>query len=902
MGFDRLSKKLQDALKARGFEEPTDIQKQAIDKILSGKNVIISAPTGYGKTFAAFLPCLDRIDTSKAGIQLLYVTPLRALNRDIFKNIIDVSNKIGVEIDIRHADTSASERANQVRMPPHCLITTPETVQSLFLSKGMKENLKNLRFLIVDEVQSLMESKRGTQFSVAIERLKQFSPNFQIIGLSATIADTEETKRFLKADEVVNTNLIKNYDIQVIYPEIGAEDEGLAKENNISDVVANGINTIKKLIENSKSTLIFTNTRETAELIGSRLYKILKDKKIEIHHSSLSKEIRTDIENRFKHGEIDVVIATSSMELGIDIGNVDLVIQYMSPRQVVKLIQRAGRSNHRLSGIAKCAILTINIDDFLESEAINRCREENKLEKIPLPRYSLDVLAHQIVGLIIDGADNLNQIYKTITNSYAYHELDKVIFDKVVEFLESHYLIRKFGEKIVRTRKGLMFYINNISMIPDQKTYLVVDSQLNKKIGVLDETFVAEHADEGNTFVMKGETWKIIKIEGRKITVSRTENLIGAIPAWEGELMPVHKFVAEKAAELRETYRNKFSILDEQSKNFIIPNKNNILIERIRDYVVIHSTFGNKVNETISNILGSEIAEAEGESLPIKVDPYRIIVKTPIALEKISEKLRSIENINDSIKNNLRRTSLYTHRFINELKRFGIINKDADYSKQYVKSVIELYKDSIVEEEVFNEIFNDKLDIKSTEEIVKALREKKIKITINKKSASPLAYEGIESSYGGTLIKPEEAKKVLRSLVKERLESTKLFLQCLNCGYEIGEMYTANTDDLKCPKCSAKYITFFKLKYKDSYEPIIKKFLKHKRLNHEETKLIEGIKQNAALYLAYGKKACIVGSSYGIGPAAASRILSAYSLDENMLIDRIIEAEKNYIETREFWN
>ncbi|MBE5727969.1 DEAD/DEAH box helicase, partial [Candidatus Parvarchaeota archaeon] len=304
MPFEFLSERLQKTLKELGFSEPTEIQKEAIKKILEGKSIIVSAPTGYGKTLSAFLPFIDKIDPASKGIQMLYITPLRSLNRDIFKNVIEIGNKLNIEIDIRHGDTSAYERANQVRFPPHCLIITPETMQSLFLSKNMVENLKNVRFVIVDEVQSLMESKRGTQLSVGLERLRRLT-SFQIVGLSATIADLEETKRYLKCTDSVQATSIKEYKIDVLYPKLGSEDEEIAKEQSVNDIVANGLKIIRDTVKESKSTLIFTNTRETAEMLGSRLNRFLSDSKLEVHHSSLSKEVRTDIENRFKEGKID---------------------------------------------------------------------------------------------------------------------------------------------------------------------------------------------------------------------------------------------------------------------------------------------------------------------------------------------------------------------------------------------------------------------------------------------------------------------------------------------------------------------------------------------------------------------------------------------------------------------
>jgi ATP-dependent Lhr-like helicase len=899
--MENISEELSKVLNELGFEGLTEIQKMVIPQIKSGKNLIFRAPTGYGKTLAAFLPILDKLDRDSEGIQMLYITPLKSLNRDIFKNIIKISNKMGIEVDIRHGDTTAYERANQARMPPQCLITTPETVQSMLLSKRLVEKLKNLKFVIVDEVQGLMESKRGTQFSIALERLRRIS-KFQTIGISATIADFKETREYLSADESISFPGDKKYDIDVTYPNFKNEDEETASKENISKLVANSLRYIADEIKKSKSTIIFTNTRETAELLGSRLNKFLKDKKMEVHHSSLSKEVRTEIENKFKVGDINVIISTSSLELGIDIGDVDLVIQYMSPRQVIKLIQRVGRSNHKQEGIAKGKLVTINIDDFIESKAIDNCRLKGKLEIIALPKLSLDILAHQTVGLVIDGVKNPDEIFQTIKKSYAYKELSRSKFDSVVDFLLKHYMIRYYGEGLIRTRKGLLFYIANISSIPDKKSYLVIDSQLNKKIGILDEEFVAENGKPGSNFIMRGENWKIVSISNQKISVVRTSSDIGAIPAWNGELMPVHRFVAEEAASIRDKYTEKFAILKEQKDNFIIPTAKRILIERVDQYVVIHSTFGSTTNEGLAKAITSVISGISGESVVSKIDPYRITVKTSVSLNKIRDILLEMKDISEIIKESIKRTSLYEYRFLNVAKRFGIINKYADFTKMRLRAIIDMYENSIVEEETYNEILSSKVDIKSAEEIILNIKEGRIEIVINDKEASPLTYEGLETNYGGTVVKPAEAKKALRNLVLDRIENTDIFMQCMNCGNKIGTIKVKNSDGLKCPKCGARYLGFFKERQREIYEPVLNKFFKNKKLNHDEELLIDSVKQNGALYLGYDNKACIVGSAYGVGAKTASRILSSYSKDNDQLIDRVIEAEKNYIETKEFWS
>ncbi len=290
----------------------------------------------------------------------------------------------------------------------------------------------------------------------------------------------------------------------------------------------------------------------------------------------------------------------------------------------------------------------------------------------------MDILAHQIIGFVIDGIEDKDEIYNYVKKSYVFNKLEKKEFDSVIDFLVQHYLLRFFGNKLIRTKKGLLFYINNISSIPDRKNYLVIDSQLNEKIGSLDEEFVAENGQIGSFFVMKGETWKIVKIEGQKISVIRAENSLASIPAWEGELMPVHRFVAEKAADLRKEFINKFSVLKEQSEDYIIPDKNNVLIERLDEYIVIHSSFGSMINEGLAKAISTKISDMIGESVLSKTDPYRIIIKTLLPPNEIKNIIVNIDDVEELIKRNIERSTLFEYRFLNVAKRFGIINKNTE--------------------------------------------------------------------------------------------------------------------------------------------------------------------------------------------------------------------------------
>ncbi|MEM4511437.1 MAG: DEAD/DEAH box helicase, partial [Nanopusillaceae archaeon] len=362
------------------FSEFNEIQKIAIPKILSGKNTLIVSPTGSGKTEAAVIPVFSRIldikeKENKKGILAIYITPLRALNRDMLDRLIWWCNSLDISIAIRHGDTTQSERSRQSKKPPEFLITTPETFQALFLGKKLKEYLKTVKFVIIDELHELLDNKRGVQLSLGLERLVNFSGEFQRIALSATIGDLELAGRFVfgyRDFDIAFWYGIKKYDIEVFYPEITEEDIELSKKFGWSPKIIWSLRKIKEILDKHKSVIIFVNTREMAELLVSRFKKWIPDYPIEIHHSSLSREVRERNERLFKEGKLKAIIATSSLELGIDIGFVDAVIQYMSPRQIIRAIQRFGRAGHRLEEISKGYIITMDPDDYAESLIISK--------------------------------------------------------------------------------------------------------------------------------------------------------------------------------------------------------------------------------------------------------------------------------------------------------------------------------------------------------------------------------------------------------------------------------------------------------------------------------------------------------------------------------------------------
>ncbi|MEM3019347.1 MAG: DEAD/DEAH box helicase, partial [Candidatus Bathyarchaeia archaeon] len=373
--FSLLSRPVRMIVQKRGFESATGPQAAAIPLISEGKNVLLIAPTGTGKTEAAFLPILDlllKAQEKLPGIKVLYITPLRALNRDMLERLEWWCKQLDVRIAVRHGDTETRERGFQARSPPDLLITTPETLQAILPGRVMRRHLRSVRWVIVDECHELAEDKRGSQLTLALERLRWITgQDFQVVGLSATIGTPERVAKFLVgvrgSVEIVRVPVARNMEFKVLYPEPAPEDYELAAKLYTHPEVAARLRIMRDLIEKHSSVLLFTNTRPIAEVLASRFKIWDVNFPVSIHHGSLAKPARVSAERGLKNGELRGLVCTSSLELGIDVGSIDLCIQYMSPRQVTRLLQRVGRSGHRIGRTAKGIIITMDSDDTLEA-------------------------------------------------------------------------------------------------------------------------------------------------------------------------------------------------------------------------------------------------------------------------------------------------------------------------------------------------------------------------------------------------------------------------------------------------------------------------------------------------------------------------------------------------------
>jgi len=439
---------LSDKFFSFGFKKLTNIQKKAVPIIYQKKDSLIIAPTGSGKTECSIIPMFSHLKNSKKKgfIKVLYITPLRALNRDVFRRITRYAENDNLAIEIRHGDTSQKIRRKISTSPPDVLITTPETLIILLTQKKMLNALSQLEWIVIDEVHELLSSERGAQLSLSLERLAlNSSKELTRIGLSATIGNIEEASKFLvgtkRKCKILRDKSMRKYDVDIKYV-----------NGSISDVAESIIEHVKNLGLISP-VLLFTNSRGEAEFLAS----ILKEKSsfpIELHHGSLSKEVREETEHSLKEGKFGIVVCTSSLELGLDIDSVELVIHYGSPRQVSKLMQRIGRSKHNRDSSAKGLLITNNADDEYEARAILERITEGSIEEQIIHIGSLDVLAHHLVGLSMQlGEVSLETAFRTFTKAYPFRNLKIEDFVSILELLDSNYLVFFDKEKMTFWKK-----------------------------------------------------------------------------------------------------------------------------------------------------------------------------------------------------------------------------------------------------------------------------------------------------------------------------------------------------------------------------------------------------------------------------------------------------------------
>jgi len=948
--FSLLSKQVRSALAKLGFSKPTEPQVKAIPLILKGENVLLVAPTASGKTEAALLPVFSIfLDTpQKKGIAILYITPLRALNRDLVRRLSAWAELLGLSVEVRHGDTSTKIRRRQALEPPNMLVTTPETLQAILPGRLMRSHLSNVRFVIIDEIHEITEEKRGVQLTVALERLREITgKEFQRIGLSATIGNPREVASFIagvsRPINVVEVSLLKSYQYSVEHPIPVEDDYDLAEKLRTVPEAAARIRRILDLINDHVSTLVFVNSRTNAEMLGHKL--CLLSPEIAVHHGSLSKEERTAIEDQFKSRILKALVCTSTLELGIDIGHVDLTVQYLSPRQVSNFIQRVGRSGHKLDLISKGVIITAFPDDTLEAVATVRRASKNLIEPIRIHENALDVLAHQIAGILMDKNEvTIDDAFRIIRRAYPYRHLSKVKFLEVVKYLAALRELWLEGDVLKKTGRTRRYYYENLSMIPDEKRYPIIDIISDRRIGTLGDEFMALRARLGLNFICKGKVWRIVQIEDEtgKVYVVPSEDPLAAIPGWDGEMIPLPISLAEETGRLRQeiadelghvgdvdkavrTLSEKFSVKPQVLRDVVneiyehiklnlpVPTHNCVLVEGFGKYLIIHACFGETVNRTMGCIFDAILSDHELITGWWN-DGYRILIEMPRKIESrdLKELSSLLFNLSDkdvdkAFEAYLEARFPFAERMKFVAERFGALPRGRLAGPRMLTQLPERFKDTPVYEEALREAMTEKIDLQSVKRIIASMKSGEIHVEtlFSKERPSPIAYH-ILAKYSEVpeLMAP---KRVLLSNIermKRSIGARKVRLLCLSCNSWSFETKIRDLPERPvCGRCGSGLLTSLKRQQDlEGLKEILRRRLKGDQLNEEELKDLSYARRAADLVLSYGKRAIVALQVRGIGPETAFRVLGKMYMNEDDFYMDLLKAKIQFLRTRQYWD
>ena len=942
--FSSLHPKIQNFLKEKKIFSPTEPQEKAIPQILKGSHVLLIAPTGHGKTESALLPIFheflnkrqkDNLFSSEKGISILYITPLRALNRDMLKRTISWGKSLDISVAVRHGDTTQSERSRQSKNPPDMLITTPETFQILFIGKNLRKHLQKIRWIIIDEIHELAHDERGAQLAVGLERLeevtKEKSHGFQRIGLSATVGAPDEVARYLgglynyglyRTVETVVIDAVKHIDLTVEMPLVQQNDYVEAARLTLDPKSFAALRRCKQLIEDHVSTLFFTNTRDGAEILSSRFHVWAPNFPLGVHHGSLSKHARIEAEDQFKEGTLRSLICTSSLELGIDVGNTDFVIQYNSPREVTRIVQRIGRSGHRIGQVSKGEIIATTPEDLSESLVIARRALAGELEIFNVRQNPLSVLCNQIISTsLADGKIHQDTMFKILKRTYAFHHLRREQFQRIIDQLANQRSVWYENGFLGKKRNSRYYFLDNISMIPDEKTFLAVDISSRKHIGKLDERFVLNLGLEGQRFILRGRPWKIIQVDEEQVLIAQDQEL-GQAPSWSGEDIPVPFEVAMEVGKLRRLLDNNKTLPDypctkktldeirkqikhQHEKDCVVPTDQTFTLEVENRHLIINACCGTKGNETIGRILSALLAQSIGESVGITNDPYRIHLELPyrMSAEKIKDLFlqTSSDSLEYLLQTMLKNSTFIRWQLVHAARKFGALRKDFDYKNIGIKKLFTLFDHTPIFDEALEKLIWERMDLEHAKQIFQDIQDGKISLIIQK--ISPIGIAGMDTIKG--LMTPQRADRTILTALKHRLEDTRMSLACVNCK-KLWHVHVKNASSHPtCPRCHAIKIAALPIHRENEM-----KVLKKKSLTTENRRELKRLHKNASLILTYGKPALVTLMGRGIGPDTAARILRKFDpveLNRNEdvffdLIKEIHKAEIHYAQTRGFWD
>jgi len=650
-----------------------------------------------------------------------------------------------------------------------------------------------------------------------------------------------------------------------------------------------------------------------------------------------SREIREEVEKGFQDGSVKGVICTSSLELGIDVGSVDFIVQYMSPRMSTRLIQRIGRSGHSLRGLAKGTIIGTWADDLLEAAVIASNSRAGNIERPLIHDKALDVLAHQLAGIALDlKRVKLSEVFEIIHGSYPYREMTGEQLYAFTKFLNSLGIIRLADGTISpRFPRTFRYYYENLSMIPDVKRFDVFDFFRKRRIGTLDQDFVARKCKSGTVFIIHGQTWKIINVNEEKLSVEvePTVPTLDAIPSWEGEIIPVSFETAQEVGRLRAHIATRLEDLPElqkvqqrfalteaasgkvietlraQLRHFTLPSDTQLIVEKFENCTIIHACFGNLVNDTLAMILASLLSAKFGINVATQTDPYRIALISPFKIEPetVAQELSKLtpDDVETILIRALETSDLFAWRHWHVARRFGIVERKADYRTNRARMLVRAMKGTPVNVETMREVLIEKFDLSAARSVVEKIQSGEIVVDVAREregSCSPYATPIIDKIIPHDLLRPVVPSKSLTDVVKERLLTGTVRLVCMfNADWDAVRVVGDLGERIRCPRCHSTLIAAT-YQSNDSLSPIVKKKKKGAKLTSEEERNWRQSSLSASLVQTNGKDAIIVMTGRGVGPTTATRILRRPHRTEQDLYADILKAEREYARTRLFWD
>ncbi len=813
----------------RSFEDVTEPQAYSIPVIHQRKNVLISSPTGSGKTLTAFLSIINELMLKqekgelKNEIYCVYVSPLKALANDIDKNLKqplaelgELAKELGMEVPeirvgVRTGDTTSYERQKMSRKPPHILITTPESLAIVLTTPKFSENLKSVEWLITDEIHEICNSKRGSMLSITLERLQsRLEKDAARIGLSATQSPIREIARFLGGYEngkerdvsLVQAEGGKDFDIKVITP----VDDITSLPFEI--VNARMYERLKEMIDDTRTTLVFTNTRSGTEQVMLKLGEMgLED--IAAHHGSLSRETRLDVEDRLKNGELKAAISSTSLELGIDIGSIDLVCQIGSPKSIAKGLQRVGRAGHGVGQQSKGRFMVFDNDDLVECAVLAKSAVDHDIDRVSIPENPLDVLAQTIVGLSLEKRWDIEEAYSLIRNSYAYHKLTKKDYMSVLRYLGSRDMPNVYSkiwldeeEGTFGLKKGsrLIYYLNS-GTIPEEANFKVF-SDKGGRLGELSEGFV-EKLGPGDVFVLGGKSYRFERARGMSLYVKDATGKRPTVPSWTGEMLPrsfdlsvnIGKFrelvtdrireldpeklskkeVDKKTKELREWLIENYH-LDGQGANSIIsyfreqlafsenvPSDRDLLVEEYVDKkgntnLIFHFCFGRRVNDALSRAYAMILSDKYDTNISVSItdDNFMLTLPKEIPLENFDGLINEKELVG-LLERAVGETELFKHRFrhcstrgLMVLRNYQGRSVPVGRQQQRAQKVLRAISDADdfpLVKETYREIMTTVMDLENARDIIRSIEAGKrvVHYSRNNEIPSPFSHSVVLS-------------------------------------------------------------------------------------------------------------------------------------------------------------